>query len=528
MGTIRQMWRTALCALAMALGSGHAQATPLEEFRVGLSSNPSTVDPHFYNNDAVSAVVGHAYETLVALDPDGRLVPGLAVSWRTINDRTWEFKLREGVRFHDGSGFSAHDVAFSLERPSTITNSPSSFATYTRSIASKQVVDAQTIRVTTHEPAPLLLNDLTRIYIVSRAIAQTATTNDFNQARISAGTGPFRLVRFAPGQAVEFTRFEGYWGAQPAWERLTLRLLPTDSARMAALLSGDVHLVENVQPNLVSQFRRNKDLTVFTKESSRVMFLYTDHRDRSPFVTDRQGKPLADNPLKDVRVRQAISKLIDRKLLVERVLDGLGVPTGNIAATGMYGFNADLKPEAADVAGARRLLAEAGYPDGFGLTVFGPNDRYVNDEQVVQTIGQMLTRGGIATKVQVSPMSSYVGRAARKELGFGLLGFGVGGGEPSGALRNLLATPDKDRGMGTNNWSSYSSSQFDATLLEALQTIDNARREQLLRDAAAIALKKDHAIIPLYNQVATWAARKGISFVPRMDEFTLATGASMQ
>ncbi len=508
-----------LCAALLAFGAFTVHA---QELRVGLSSNPSTVDPHFNNNDAISAVVSHAYETLVALDPETRLVPALAVSWRAIDDTTWEFKLRDGVKFHDGAALTADDVVFSLDRPATLVNSPSSFATYTRGIVGKKVVDRLTIQLTTAAPAPLLPNDLTRIFIVSRRAAEKASTDDFNQGKVEGGTGPFKLLKFTRGTSVQFTRFDGYWGAKPAWATLTMRSLPTDSARMAALLSGDVHLVENVQANLVSQFKQNKDLAVYTKVSSRVMFLYTDHRDSSPFVTDADGKALDRNPLKDVRVRQAISKLIDRDVLAERVLDKLGMPTGNVAASGMFGFNPNLKPEAVDVQGARKLLADAGYPNGFGLTLFGPNDRYINDEQVVQTIAQMLTRGGIVTKVQVSPMSTYVGRASKKELGFGLLGWGVGGGEPSGALRSLLASPDKDKGMGANNWSSYSNPQFDALLTEALRTVEDGKREKLLRDAAELALKKDYAIIPLYNQVATWAARKGIVFVPRVDEFTLA------
>ncbi|SDE40769.1 peptide/nickel transport system substrate-binding protein [Variovorax sp. CF079] len=512
--------RGLLCAALFAFGAGLAHG---QELRIGLSSNPSTVDPHFYNNDAVSAVVNHAYETLVALDPDTRLIPALAASWRTLDDTTWEFKLRDGVKFHDGSALTAEDVIFSLDRPATITNSPSSFTTYTRSITGKKAIDRLTVQLTTATPSPLLPNDLTRIFIVSRKLAEKASTDDFNQVRLDAGTGPFRIVKFTPGSSVQFARFDDYWGAKAAWSSLTLRMLPADSARMSALLSGDVQLVENVQANLVPQFRQNKELAVFDKVSSRVMFLYTDHRDSSPFVTDKEGKPLQKNPLKDARVRQAISKLIDRNVLAERVLDKLGVPTANVAAPGMFGFNPALKPEAVDVAGARKLLAEAGYPEGFGLTIFGPNDRYINDEQVVQTIGQMLTRGGIATKVQVSPMSTYIGRASKKELGFGLLGWGVGGGEPAGAMRGLLGTADKDKGMGAINWSSYSNPQFDALLTEAMHTVDNKRREQLLQQAAELALKKDYAIIPLYNQVATWAARKGIAFVPRVDEFTLAS-----
>lgn len=510
-----------LAALALALSLG-ANAASAQELKIGLSSNPAAVDPHFFNNDAISALCSHIYEPLVAIDADGKLAPALAVSWRTINDTTWEFKLRQGVKFHDGGDFTADDVVFSLERPATIQNSPSSFTTYTKSIVAKKIVDPLTIQLTTAAPAPLLPNDLTRIFIVSRKAAEKATTDDFNQGKVVGGTGPFKLVKYSKGEYLQVARFDGYWGPKPAWSSVTLKFLPNDPARMAALLSSDVQLIENVQANLVAQFKANKDLNVFEKMSNRYMFLYTDHRDTSPFVTDKAGKPLDKNPLKDARVREAISKLIDRKTLTEKVLDGLGVPNANPAPPGMFGHNPDLKPDALDVAGAKKLLAEAGYPDGFGITIFGPNDRFINDEQVLQAIGQMLTRGGIATKVQTQPMASYVPKAAKKELGFGLLGWGVGGGEPSSPLRGLLATTDKDKGLGTSNWSSYSSAKFDAALIEALSTIDDRKREKLFQDAAEIAIRQDHAIIPLYNQVATWAARKGYRYTPRPDEATLA------
>lgn len=505
--------------LCSSFGTGGAFA---QELKIGLSSSPVAVDPHFFNNDAISALCSHIYEPLIAIDADGKLLPTLAISWRALNDTTWEFKLRKGVRFHDGSEFTAEDVVFSLDRPASISNSPSSFTTYTKAIVAKKIVDPHTIQLTTASPAPLLPNDLTRIFMVSRKATDKATTDDFNQGKIEGGTGPFKLVKFSKGESLQLARFDGYWGAKPAWASVTLKFLPNDPARMAALLSSDVQLIENVQANLVSQFKANKDLSVFEKMSNRFMFLYTDHRDTSPFVTDKAGKPLDKNPLKDVRVRQAISKLIDRTTLTDKVLDKLGVPNANPAPPGMFGHNPRLKPEPLDVAGARRLLTEAGYPDGFGITLFGPSDRFINDEQVVQAIGQMLTRGGIATKVQTQPVASYIPKAAKKELGFGLLGWGVGGGEPSSPLRGLLATTDKDKGLGASNWSSYSSAQYDAVLVEALRTVDDKKREKLFQEAAEIAIDKDFAIIPLYNQVATWAARKGIHYTPRPDEATLA------
>lgn len=509
----------AALALALSLATGGAQA---QELKIGLSSNPAAIDPHFFNNDAISALCSHIYEPLVAIDADGKLVPALAVAWRAINDTTWEFKLRKGVKFHDGAELTADDVVFSLDRPATIANSPSSFTTYTKGIVGKKVVDPLTLQLTTATPSPLLPHDLSRIFIVSRKAVDKATTDDFNQGKVEAGSGPFKLSKFSKGENLQLTRFDGYWGQKPAWSSVTLKFLPNDPARMAALLSNDVQLIENVQASLVAQFKANKDLAVFEKMSNRYMFLYTDHRDTSPFVTDKAGKPLDRNPLKDVRVREAISKLIDRTTLTDKVLDKLGVPNANPAPPGMFGHNPNLKPDVFDPAKAKKLLADAGYPDGFGITLFGPNDRFINDEQVLQAIGQMLTRGGIATKVQTQPMASYIPKAAKKELGFGLLGWGVGGGEPSSPLRGVLATTDKDKGLGTSNWSSYSSPQYDAVLAEALRTADDKKREKLFQDAAQIAIGQDFAIIPLYNQVATWAARKGVRYTPRPDEATLA------
>jgi peptide/nickel transport system substrate-binding protein len=501
---------TALTATLMGAGGG----VVAQDLRIGLSSNPQSADPHFFNNDAISAMLSHVYETLITLDPDTKLVPGLALSWKAVNDNTWEFKLREGVKFHDGSPLTADDVVFSLSRPATIANSPSSFAQFTRNITNTRVVNDTTLLLTTATPAPLLPNDLTRIFIVSRKAVEKATTDDFNQNKVIAGTGPFKMVKYTRGEGTQLARNDAYWGTKPAWSTVNLRFLPTDSARMSALLSGDVQMVENVQANLVSQFKGNKDLTVFEKVSSRVLFLFTDHRDKSPYMTDTAGKPLDKNPMQDTRVRIAMSKLIDRNVLAEKVLDKLGVPTGNLAAPGMFGFNPNLKPEIVDVEGAKKLLSEAGYPNGFGITIFGPNDRYIND--------------GIQTKVTASPRSTFVGQASKKTLGFGLLGWGVGGGEPSSPLRGLLATTNPEKGLGGNNWSSYSSPAYDKLITDALSTVDNAKREKLMQDAAELALKKDQAIIPLYNQVVTWATRKGYSYVPRVDEFTLAHHVKQQ
>ena len=514
----RNFLRVLLGTMLACMGAHVAYA---QEIKIGLNTDITTVDPHFMNQDALAAVSLHMYETLVGLDADARLTPGLAVSWKALNDTTWEFKLRKGVKFHHGDEMTAEDVAFSIDRPGTIKNSPVPYTTYTKAIVGKKIVDPYTIRFTTATPYPLLPNDLNRIFIVSKKLAEKATAEDFNLGKVEAGTGPFKLVKYIKGQSIELARNGNYWGEKPAWAKVTLKMLPNDPARMSALLSGDVQAVEKVPANLISKFKSGKDITIFGKPSNRMVFMFVDVRDTTPFAFDKSGKKLDRNPLKDVRVRQAISKLIDRKVLTEKTLAKLGIPTANIAAPGTFGYNPDLKPDTVDVAGAKKLLADAGYPNGFIITFFAPNDRLINDEQVALTIGQMLSKGGIMTKVETMPFSTYVGRASKKELGFGLLGWGVGGGEPSGALRGLIATADKDKGLGAYNWASYSNPRFDTLLLNAMHTVDDQKREKLLQDATEVAVK-DYALIPLYNQVVTWAVKKGIEYTPRTDELTLA------
>jgi peptide/nickel transport system substrate-binding protein len=502
----------------VAFVSGNAIA---QELRIGLGADVSAIDPHFLNQTSNNNVAEHIFDKLVQLDADSKLVPGLATSWRAVDEVTWEFKLRRGVKFHDGSELTAEDVLFSLDRPATIKNSPGPFTLFTRAITGKRAPDAYTIILTTARPYPLLANDLTQVYIVSRKVAENASTDDFNLGKAAIGTGPFKLVRFVKGERVELARNDGYWGEKPSWAKVTLRVLPNDGTRTAALLAGDVDAIENVPPQDLARVRGTTSLRTTDKVSHRVIFLHIDHRETSPFVTDKAGRPLDRNPLRDPKVRQAMSKLINRDALVERVMQGLAAPSAQFVPSTLFGYAPSIKPDAFDPEGARKLLTEAGYPDGFGLTIHGPNNRYVNDEQIAQAVGQMLARGGIATKVEVMPMATYVGRGSKKELSAGLLGWGSATGESSGALRALISTSDKEKGLGGFNWGTYSNPKFDGLVAQAMSTIDNPQRERLLQQATAMALG-DYALITLYQQVSSWAMKRDLSYVARTDELTLA------
>jgi peptide/nickel transport system substrate-binding protein len=489
------------------------------ELRIGLSADVTTMDPHFVAAQPNLTAQQHVFDSLVRTDERSRPVPGLA-TWRTPDPLTWEFTLRKGVKFHDGTELTTEDVVFSLERPFSITGSPGGFQTYVRPIVAKQIVDRYTVRLKTAAPYGALLQDLAEVMIVSKKAATGATGEDFDKGKAAIGTGPYKLVRFARGDRLELARHDGYWGGRLPWDRVTLLILPADPVRTAALLSGQIDAIEHVPTADISRLRRNPALRIEQTVSWRTIFLHVDQaRDRPPGVLSKAGKPLEKNPLKDVRVRRALSKSINRQAIAERVMEGLAMPAANVVSPSVFGHNPAVKPEPYDPEGAKKLLAEAGYPDGFSVTIATPNNRYINDEQVAQTVAQMFARAGVMTKVEAMPLSAYFGKARKKEFGVALLGWGSRAGDL--ALRSLAATADPDKGYGAWNWAGYSNPKLDQLVARSLGTVDAAKREAVAREAAALAAS-DVVFIPLHYQVVTWAMRSNLSYTARTDEFTFA------
>ncbi|MEQ1773686.1 MAG: ABC transporter substrate-binding protein [Burkholderiales bacterium] len=492
------------------------------DISIALGADVTSIDPHYHNLTPNNNVAEHVFETLVTKDSRSKLKPALAESWRAVDDLTWEFKLRKGVKFHDGGDFTAQDVVFTLDRVPNVPNSPSSFVTYSKQITEKIIVDPYTIRFKTATPYPLMPNDMSTIFILSSRAAMGAATEDFNSGKATIGTGAFKFVRYAKGDRIELVRNDTYWGTKAAWDKVTFRIITADPTRVAALLAGDVRAIENVPTADIARIAKSNDLTLYRTVSHRLMYLHLDsNRDRSPFVFDKAGKPLEKNPLKDARVRRAISKAINRQALVERVMEGAAVITGQLMPEGMFGYTSTLKPEPYDVEGAKKLLAAAGYPDGFAMTLHAPNDRYVNDEQIAQAIAQLLARAGIITRVEAMPSSVYFSRASKLEFSFMLVGWAADTAESSSPLKALLATFNKEKGMGATNRGRYSNPKMDEMLTQALAIVDDTKRERMLQQATEIAVS-DLGIIPLYHQHNLWAVRKGITYAPRTDERTLA------
>lgn len=509
----------------LTLGLSHttqASTGSVQELRIGMSSDTSSLDPHFAATAANIAVSSHFFDCLVHVDPQGGYVPGLATTWRALDATTWEFKLRKGVKFHDGSEFTAEDAAFSLERPASITHSPGPFTSYTKPIMSIQVVDPYTLRLktaTTYGPLP---GDLASIFVVSKKAALQASTEDFNSGKAMVGTGPFMFAAYKRGESVSMTRHEAYWGNKPVWHKVTLRFITADPARVAALLSGDVDVIENVPPSDMPRLKSDANLLVQQRTTWRTLFLHLNHAapDGSMVFTNKSsGQPLGRNPIKDPRVREALSLGLSRQALVQSALEGFAEPAHQIVAPGLVGFNPALKPLPYDLPRAKLLLAEAGYPDGFGITLCVPNNRYVNDDQVGQTVAQLWGRLGVRAKLEAMPMSTYVPKMKKGEFGAALLGWGTLSADFG--LRALLGTPDATMGWGTWNWGQYSNPKMDSLVREALTMTDPAKRDAMAAQAMAVAMN-DYAVLPTHYQYASWAMKKHLNYPGRIDEFTLA------
>ncbi|CAG4883099.1 ABC transporter substrate-binding protein [Georgfuchsia toluolica] len=494
--------------------------TGAADLSIGLAADVSSLDPHYLNVASNNAVASHFFDTLVEVDADGHLIPGLAESWRTINPTTWEFKLRRGVKFSDGSDLTLDDVLFSLDRPAAIVNSPGPFTSFTKPIKSKRVIDADTLQIVTAQPyGPLPLN-LASVFIVSRRAAASATSEDFNSGKAIVGSGPYRFVAFRRGESIEMARNEHYWGTKPAWDKVTFRIQTNDATRLASLLAGQTDAIEAVPVADLQRLKHDARFRIEQRVSWRTLFLQLDQgRGVTPDISDSHGKPLTRNPLQDKRVRLAMAKAINRNALVEHTLEGLGIPAADLVAPGIFGHADALQPTAYDPEGAKRLLAEAGYAGGFDLVLHGPNNRYINDGQVLQTIAQFYSRIGIRSRVVTLPLAVYFGKLRAGAYSVGLLGWGSLASDL--ALRNIVCTPDTNTGAGTWNWSGYSNRDVDATINQALAETDQGKRAKLDVEAATRAIN-DVAIIPLHHQIVSWAMKKGLRYTPRVDEFTFA------
>jgi peptide/nickel transport system substrate-binding protein len=492
-----------------------------DDLHLSLAVEPDSIDPHVHNFGGNKAFMPNLFETLTAIDSHGRPIPNLAAAWTLVNDTTWDITLRPDVTFSDGTKLTADDVAFTLHRVVTIPTTVADFSEYVKAIARVDVTGPLTLRLTTSSPFPLLPEYMASIGIVSRAHGQDAATTDYNSGPAAIGTGPYRLVSWARGDRLVMQRNETYWGKRPAWDTVTFRYVKNSSSRLAALLAGDADLIDTVSVQDIDRLRADKRFTVISGLSADIVGFVFDQRQRSsPKITGNDGNPLPVNPFADVRVRQAVNLAIDRDAIRDRVMNGQSAPDNQLMQPGQYGFDPNIPAYRHDPAEAKRLLAEAGYPNGFHLAVDCQNDRFVNDAAICQTIAQMLTRIGIATTPEVMPHAVWVPRANKHEFSLFTTFWTFDTPEPSIVLISQFATPDPSLGHGAFNRGGFSNAEFDAVLETALRAMDRDEREKLLIKATGIEVR-DVATIPLHHQFNIEAMTTRVRHTPRADGHVL-------
>ncbi|WP_341990474.1 ABC transporter substrate-binding protein [Azorhizobium sp. AG788] len=513
-------------SLAALLVSSASSALMAQTLTIGVRAGPASIDPHFTSTGVQAEAAKHVFDTLVKSGDNLQLEPGLAESWKAIDDTTWEFKLRKGVKFHDGSDFTAEDVKFSIERIPNVTG-PNPTTVYVRRVKAVEIVDPLTIRIKTDGAAPTLPNDFVRLFVVSHTAAKDFSTKDtagdgFNSGKAAIGTGPYKFVSWTPKEELVLARFDGYWGGKEPWERVVRKEIANDASRVAQLKAGQLDLIARVPPADVPTLEKDAKLRIAKADSVYLFITEFDFRDKAAMVTAKDGSPLPKNPFLDPKVREAFDLAIDRETIAEISMEGLGKPASQIVTDTIFGFNKALKVTKADPKKAKQLLAEAGYPNGFKVALSFTTDRLQSDGAVGTSIVQMLAAAGI--DAQANGVSSTVFFPARQRGDYGLAmwGWGTLTGEANYTLAGLMHTDTPATKLGGFNVRGYSNPALDKLIEDAAVEMDIPKRRALLEQAEAL-VAQDRPSLPIASIVSAWAMQKAkVTFTPRVDEDTLA------
>lgn len=494
----------------LILSTGLIGTAAQEEIVIGLGSDALYLDPHQQNETTTNMLVSHIFESLVEATADLEIVPALAERWIRYSDTDWIFHLRKGVKFHNGSDLTAEDVKFSIERVRTTI-----IANMVAPIAQVNVIDDYTIEIITAEPYAVLLRDLRGIKIVDKDYVSAVGDEYFNLNPI--GTGPYKLQEWIKADHITFVANQDYWGRIPEFKQATFKPITNVATRTAALLSGDVDFIVNVPVRDTIRIERSPNLELIRKPSLRLIYLHVDGwRDKSPTID------LPVNPLQDLRVRQAIYYGINIDAIVKSVMNGHAYPAEQYVQSTHLGYLDGIERYPYNPEKARELLKEAGYPDGFTVTLDSPNDRYVNDALVAQAIASQLAKIGIKIELNLMPKSlffDYVRPGDKSSLV--MSGWSATSGGAGRMYEVFLITRDKYEGYGGSNRGHYSNSEFDRMVLKASSTASIEERDEYLQEATKIALN-DLALIPLYYQEDLLAKKDFIDYTPRVDNYILA------
>lgn len=503
------LWSWAACtALPFVLAWAAGTAARAETFTWSSPSDALSMDPQGANDVVSVSVQGAAYEPLVTFSPKLELEPRLASAWEQVAPTRWRFHVRPGVRFHEGQALTADDVVFSIERGLAETSDTRQSLT---SIASVTRTDDMTVEVATREPDAILPRELTFLRIMSRAWAVphgAALPADLRRrqegyaTRNANGTGPFRLVSREPDAQTVFVRNPDWWDGTPALDRVVFRPIANDATRLAALLSGGIDMMEPVPVQAADRVRTTAGFHLVEGPETRVVYLGFDQSRAELPGSDVKGA----NPFRDPRVRRAVLQAIDMAAIEARVLRGAARRAGTMVAPQVDGWAPALEERPPyDPEAARRLLAEAGYPNGFTVPFDCPNNRYVADEAVCRAIVPMLARVGIRAELAVLPKAQYFPKLFRRDASLWMFGWVPATYDALHVLTNTIASPDPVANRGSYNFGGYTNASLDALVARAGAEADPESRRAAMQEALRLHAA-DVGHVPLYQQVLLWGA----------------------
>jgi peptide/nickel transport system substrate-binding protein len=519
--------RSLLAAASLAVcavfgGSLAALPAAAKTFRYANQGDALSMDPHSLNESLQLNFTAHIYEPLVGRGKKLELVPALATDWKQTAPTVWRFNLRKGVSFHDGTPFTADDVIFSYDRAK---GDGSDVKTYVGAIKEIRRINDHAIDIVTHEPFPILPDVISLWMMMSKKWCEENRATQpvdkrkgvENTASFKAnGTGPFRLRSREPGIRTTLVRNFNYWdkAIETNIEEVIFTPIGNASTRVAALLSGEIDMMEPVPVQDVSRIAAAANLKVMQGPELRTIFLGMDQSRGELLFSNVKGK----NPFKDKRVRQAFYQSIDINAIQKVVMRGASAPTGLMIAPGIRGFPADLNKRLPyDPDGAKKLLADAGYPQGFEVGMNCPNDRYVNDEEICKAISAMLARAGVKVNLVAESKATYFPKILSRNTSFYLLGWTPGSYDSHNPLFALMATPGAG-GQGQFNLGSYSNAKLDELTRAIATETDLAKRTGMIHEAMKIH-QDDVGHIPLHQQALAWAMKKNVDTVQLADNF---------
>ena len=521
------MKRSILIALTSLLISGTAHA---EAFRWAGKTDPQTMDPHAVNSAPVLGFLNNVYEGLVRRGKDMTIEPALATSWEPIGDgEGWRFNLRKGVKFHDGSDFTAADVLFSYQRASS---EESDMRSWFAPVSNVKVIDDFTVDVMTSAPNPIFPDSIANWMMMDSGWAEANKAmrpdkENGNFATLNAnGTGAFQLVERQTGLKTVLKPFAGWWDeATHNITEATFTPINNPATAVAALLSGDVDMINPVPIQDAGRLDGRDGTKVIRGIEARVIMLGFGHDHSELKYTADAGKP---NPFQNAKVREAVAKAINVDAIRQTILRGSAEAVSQLVSPAVRGFStAHAERTAYDPEGAKALLAEAGYPDGFSFGLKCPNNRYLNDEAVCQAVTSMLTQVGIKAELEAMPVQNYWPELRADNYDMYLLGWSPGTFDHEHPVRFLVSTPNKEKKLGSWNFGGFSNARIDELLPKIQSEIDDSKRQAMLDEVVSI-YQAAHTYVPLYVQPLVWGTRDNIELTQRPDNFFILRWVTVQ